>query len=237
MTLRASLVLLLAVGFAAAPFLVPGFGGYDPSQFPVPVENPPVQPAGYAFSIWGPIYLWLVISAAYGLGRRRDDAEWDGTRLPLIVSLAVGVSWLSVAQASPIWATLLIWVMLAGAVLALLRTPDRDVWLLRAPVGLYAGWLTAASAVSLGLLAQGWGLPPFGPIGWAFVALAVALVVAVATLFGRPSLTYGLAVGWGLAAVTVRNGADALGVSAAVAAAAIVGFALARLRRAPQSSA
>lgn len=232
MTIRASLILLLAVGFAAAPFFTPGFGGYEPSQFPVPLENPPVQPAGYAFSIWGPIYVWLLVSGIYGLWRRRDDPDWDASRPPLILSLAVGVSWLAVAQASPIWATVLIWVMLAGALLALLRTPDRDVWLLRAPVGLYAGWLSAASAVSLGLLAAGWGVPPFGPIGWAFVALAVALFVAVPTLLRRPSLTYGAAVSWGLAAVMVRNGADALGIVAALAAVAIMGVTLGRLRRA-----
>lgn len=231
MTLRAWLVLLLAVAFAAAPLLTPGFGGYDPSQFPVPIENPPAQPAGYAFSIWGLIYLWLVVGGAFGLWRRRDDTAWDATRLPLIVSLAVGVSWLSVAQASPIWATVLIWVMLAGAIWALLRTPDRDVWLLRAPVGLYAGWLTAASAVSLGLLAPGWGVPPFGPVGWAFVALAVALVVAVLTLVRRPSLMYGVAVSWGLAAVTVRNGLDPLGIVAALAAVATLGVTVARRRQ------
>ncbi|HSM35553.1 MAG TPA: hypothetical protein VK837_04075 [Longimicrobiales bacterium] len=232
MTLRATLTLLLAAAFAAAPFLTPGFGGYEPSQFPVPLEDPPVQPAGYAFSIWGPIYAWLVLSGAYGLWRRRDDAEWDAARLPLILSLAVGVFWLAVAQRSPIWATVLIWVMLAGAIAALLRTPNRDVWLLRAPVGLYAGWLTAASAVSLGLLAAGWAVPPFGPIGWAFAALAVAVVVAVPTLLSRPTLTYGAAVAWGLAGVTVQNGLDALGIVSALAALAIVGVTLAGLRRA-----
>ena len=236
MTLRAALVLLLAVAFAAAPFLVPGFGGYDPSQFPVPIEDPPVQPAGYAFSIWGPIYLWLIVSGAYGLLRRRDDPGWDATRVPLIFSLAVGVPWLSIALASPVWATASIWAMLAGALGALLRTPARDMWLLRAPLGLYAGWLTAASAVSLGLLAPGWGVPPFGPEGWAFVAIAIGLVVAVIALSSRPSLSYGVAVGWALAAVAVRNGAEPLGLFAAAAAPATVAFTLIQLRRFAHSS-
>lgn len=231
-TIRATLALLVAIAFAAAPVLTPGFGGYEPSQFPVPLEDPPVQPAGYAFSIWGVIYAWLVVSGAYGLWRRRDDAEWDATRLPLILSLAIGVSWLAVAQASPIWATVLIWLMLAGATAALLRTPNRDVWLLRAPIGLYAGWLTAASAVSLGLLGAGWAVPPFGPIGWAFAALAVAVVVAVPTLMRRPSLAYGAAVAWGVVAVAVQNGASALGVIAALVALAIVAVTVLNLRRA-----
>ena len=51
--LTAALTLILSVAFAASPFLVPGFGGFDPNQFPVPQINPSMQPAGYAFSIWG----------------------------------------------------------------------------------------------------------------------------------------------------------------------------------------
>ncbi|TFL17641.1 tryptophan-rich sensory protein [Jannaschia formosa] len=218
MRLRALLVLIAALAFAASPLLVPGFGGYEPSQFPNPLEDPSVQPAGYAFSIWGPIYLWLVLSAGYGLWRRASDPAWDAARLPLIVSLAVGAVWLPVALASPLWATALIWVMLGGALWALLRTPRKNRLLLRGPVGLYAGWLTAASAVSVGLIAAGWGVPPLGPEGWAFAALALGLVIAVGVLWRLPSPAYGAAVVWALVAVTVRNGADPVGIFAAVAA-------------------
>ena len=226
---KAALVLILAVAFAAAPLLTDGFAGYDPSQFPVRIEEPPVQPAGYAFSIWGPIYLWLIASAAFGLLRRADDPDWDATRLPLAASLAAGVPWIAVAVASPIWATVLIWIMWAAAVWALFRTPQKDLWLLRAPVGLYAGWLTAASCVSLGLLAGGYGLPPFGPGGWAMVAIAVALVLAVAVLRRRASLLFGAALVWALVAVVVRNGFDAVGLLALVGAVVIAGATLRRL--------
>jgi len=231
MTIRAILVLILSLAFAASPLLVPGFGGFETSQFPVPLEDPPVQPAGYAFGIWGVIYLWLIAMGGYGAWMRRADAAWDATRPPLIVSLAVGAVWLPVAQASAVWATVLIWAMLGGALVALARAPDRDAWWLRAPLGLYAGWLTAASAVSLGLLAPGWGVPPFGPVGWAYLAPGVGLVVGAATLLRRASLTYGLAIAWALVAVTVRNGASPLGAFAALAALGILALTLARLRR------
>ena len=36
-------------------------------------------------------------------------------RWPLIVSLVVGTPWISVAQMSPVLATIMIWVMLIGA--------------------------------------------------------------------------------------------------------------------------
>ncbi|MCK0169072.1 tryptophan-rich sensory protein [Jannaschia sp. S6380] len=232
MTLRAGLVLLTALAFAASPFLVPGFGGYEPSQFPVRIEDPPVQPAGYAFGIWGVIYAWLIVMAAFGVWKRRDDPAWDATRLPLVVSLGIGAIWLPVAEASPVWATVLIFAMLVPALIALLRTPGSDLWLLRAPVGLYSGWLTAASCVSLGLLLAGYGVPPLGAVGWAIAALSLALAVAVAMLRARASLMYGLAAAWALIAVFVKNGADLVGLFAIGAALFVAALTLRRLSRA-----
>lgn len=232
MTWRAALLLLLALAFAASPLLVPGFGGFEPGQFPVPQEDPPVQPAGYAFSIWGVIYLWLLASAGYGLWRRREDAGWDAPRGPLMLSLGVGAAWLPVALRSPLWATVLIWAMLLGALWALLRSPARDRWLLREPLGLYAGWLTAASAVAVGLIAAGWGVPPFGAEGWAAAALLLGLAIAAGTAWRAGSVAYPVAVAWALVAVTVRNGPDAVGLLALAGAAAMAALAWLALRRA-----
>ena len=230
MTFRAVLVLLLSLAFAAAPLFVDGFAGFDPAQFPVEIPEPPVQPAGYAFAIWGVIYLWLVVMAGFGVWRRREDPAWDRTRLPTALSLGVGTIWLAVAVASPVWATALIWLMLGAALLALLRTPDADRWLLRAPLGLYAGWLTAASCVSLGILLPGYGIGPFGPVGWAVAALSLALAIAVAILKARPSLLFGAAVAWALAGVFARNGATTVGLYALGAAVFVAALTLWRFR-------
>jgi hypothetical protein len=67
----------------------------------VPVDDPPIQPAGWAFAIWGVIYLWLVASAGYGLFKRDVDPGWDATRWPLFVSLGIGASWIAVAMIAP----------------------------------------------------------------------------------------------------------------------------------------
>ena len=111
-SLIALLTFLLAIGFALSPFFVSGFNGFSPDQFPIPQDNPPVQPAGYAFSIWGLIYVWLIVGMGWGLWKRREDYLWHDMRLPLALSLFVGCFWLAVAVASPIWASVLIWVML-----------------------------------------------------------------------------------------------------------------------------
>ncbi|KPP85547.1 MAG: PEP-CTERM motif [Rhodobacteraceae bacterium HLUCCO07] len=196
--------LTMAVGFALVPFLTSGFNGFTPDQFPVPQTDPPVQPAGYAFSIWGLIYIWLIAGAGYGLVKRPDAPGWHAARPALLVSLLIGMFWIPLAQISVPWATVMIWLMLVTALAALLRAHRQDRLWLREPIGLYAGWLTAASAVSVGLMLAGYGVT--GPTVAALVALVLALVIATAITRARPdTLAYPLGVIWALIGVVVQN--------------------------------
>ncbi|MGY9049326.1 hypothetical protein P775_27350 [Puniceibacterium antarcticum] len=221
------LVLVATLAFAASPFLVDGFNGFRADQFPVPQENPPVQPAGYAFAIWGLIYAWLLVGAVFGALRRGDDADWAAMRPPLFVSLAVGTVWLPVAMVSPALATVLIWVMLGAALVALFRVGDTDRWLQQTPVAIYAGWLTAASAVSVGLMLAGYGVLPQTPA--ALLALTIGLIIAVVVQFRlHRAPSYGITVIWALVGVIVANYQP---LNIAVAGLAVLGiFAILALR-------
>jgi hypothetical protein len=223
------IVLLFAVAFAASPLWVPGFGGFDADQFPVPQIDPPVQPEGYAFAIWGVIYLWLIIGSGYGIWRRWSDPAWAAMRLPLSLSFAVGSVWLPVAVRSPVWATVLIWVMLITALWALWRSPRTDAWAAAWPVGLYAGWLSAASCVALGLLLAGYGFVDQQVAAWIMVGVAIVLAWGVQWTLGHAP-TYGVAVIWALVAVGVQNGFGGVGLLALAGAAALITPTLRALR-------
>ena len=201
----AYLTLLLSVAFAAAPLFSGDFTGFSADQLPIPQIDPPVQPAGYAFAIWGPIYLWLIVSAVYGVIHFPDDPRWNAVRVPLCISLGVGVPWLLIAQISAVWATITIIVMTAAALRALYHTPIDKRWWLRGAVGLYAGWLTAASFVSIATTLAGYGVLLDG-YGWAFAGIGGALIVAIATYRHTPSSAYFGAVIWALIGICVANG-------------------------------
>lgn len=221
--------LLLSIAFAASPFFVDGFDeGFDPNLFPVPQDKPPVQPAGYAFAIWGVIYGWLILGAAWGLVKAPRDGHWHDMRLPLSLSLLMGVFWLGVAVVSPVWAAVLIWAMLLAALVALFLAPVQDRAWGAYPVGLYAGWLSAASCVSLGLLAAGYGFLDARTAGLVFVALAAIIGTGVQAALRRTP-TYGIAVIWALVAVIVANRTETPEVAYVAAAGAAV-VALATLR-------
>ncbi|MDO6587563.1 hypothetical protein Q4543_18790 [Salipiger sp. 1_MG-2023] len=202
--LWAALVFLASLAFAAGPFLVPDFGGFDPNAFPVPQDNPTVQPAGYAFAIWALIYLWLLVGTGFGLIKRADDPDWQPHRKPLFLALAVGAIWLPAAKLSPLVATVLIWVMLIASLIALFRAGDMDRWMQTSPIAMLAGWLSAAAPVSIGLVLGGYGLLPETPAALVGLAIALALALVVQYRLHRAPL-YGITVIWALVAVIVAN--------------------------------
>lgn len=216
------LLALAMLAFGAAPYLTDPFTGYDPGQFPIRIERPSIQPAGYAFAIWGVIYLWLAAHALFGLIRRRTDPAWDAVRTPLTVSLMLGALWLAIANAAPLAATIGIWIMQATALTAFLRAdPARDRWLLVAPLAIYAGWLTAAALVSTGVIVAGYGFA--SDTTSALVMLTLALGIAIAAQSVQPRMpVYGLTVIWALGGIIAANWTANPTVAYAAAAGVIV---------------
>lgn len=201
---RAILVLVVAVVFAIMPVFIADFTGFRTDHFLVPQHDAPIRPAEYAFAIWILINLWLVAGMAYGLIQRTNFPRWNKMRTSLLVSLVIGVAWLQVTRISPIWATFLIWLMMLSAIMALFNAPKIDRMWARAPVSIYAGWLTVASSVSLALLLGGYGVmtPHNAAITVLFIVIIVAVTVQVS--LGRAPL-YGTTVVWGLLAIVVQN--------------------------------
>ena len=228
---QALLTLIFTVTFVVSPYFTSPFSGFEADQLPIPQIDPPIQPAGYAFAIWGLIYGWLIVSAVFGIWKRSGDPAWDKMRAPLIVSLALGTPWLWVANQSALGATVLIFAMAVAAIVATLRAPRADPWLALWPVSIYAGWLTAASFVSLGSTAAGYGIV-FGATGWAFAGIALALIVALSVqrrLGATPG--YGLTLIWALVGIIVANGMTPVGAFAALGIVAMLALLAFQLRQ------
>lgn len=229
---RAILTLLFTATFVGSSFFS-SFTGFEANQLPVPQINPPIQPAGYAFAIWGLIYGWLIASAVFGLWKRAKDPAWDVMRAPLIASLALGTPWLWVATQSAIAATVLIFAMAVPAIYAMLHAPKADRWLARKPVAIYAGWLTAASFVSLGSTMAGYGVG-FGSTGWAYLGIALALIVTLSVQVKMPEArAYGLTVVWALIGIIVANGWGGVTVLALIGIIAILSVWISQFRTPP----
>lgn len=195
-------VLILAAAFAASPFLSSGFGGFYRESFPVQVGRWPAQPAGWAFSIWGLIYLGLILASGRAVLLPERTPEWRLVAWPLGISLLLGVFWIEAARYSPVLATAMILPMAAGAIIAMLRA-GRE-WPQLLPLGLYAGWLTAASGVAVSVVLTGYGLLSAGSA--AILLLVAVLVTALAVAALRPAAWgYRAGVIWALIGVIAAN--------------------------------
>lgn len=195
-------VLLLSIAFALSPVLASGFGGFYPESFPVQVERWPLQPVGWAFSIWGMIYLSLILASAWALARPADMPGWHRAAWPLGISLAVGIPWIEVATSAPVVSTVMILVMAVGAVLAMQRAGLG--WREGVPLGLYAGWLTAASGVAVSIVLTGYGVldAQSAAVLMIVAVLAVALTISAR---GPVNWAYRGAVSWALFGIIVVN--------------------------------
>lgn len=177
-----------------------------------------VVPAGYAFSIWGLIYLSSLILGVYqALPSHRDEPALIGLRSPLAVAFALNGTWILLFMNERFVAAQAVIILLTGALaLAYLRlaregrpTSRRQRWIVYTPVGLYLGWATVATAAGLTttLLAVGVTELWLATAVWAvLVLLAAGTVTSLVTLWGPPEPGFPLAVIWAFLAIAVGQG-------------------------------
>lgn len=198
--------------------------------------------AGYAFAIWGVIYLGLLVYAVRQVLPQTGESllihrfGWPSaaamTGIGLwIIAAALDAEIATIVLIFGSLAVLLVPLLSnAGAVRAL-HLRDRDRWMVVWPLAMLAGWLTVAAPLNLITVTTGNGdLPPaLSPTVWAMIAITVVVVVALAVTQRIRSVAYAIPVAWGLLgaflAEQARNGPlayFALGAAVAVLVGAIM---------------
>lgn len=191
--------------------------------------------AGYAFSIWGVIFLWDVIFAVSQL--RRNPQPLDSARPWAAAGFLLTASWMPVfSNGAFVPALIIIWGSLICLLKATLITADSAATpaqraLHAAPLALHAGWLTLAAFLNTAQFVVAFKLLDVdNMLSWSapLLAMAVALALWVNHRL-RGNLAYAFAVLWGLVGVSVKQfgwplpGASIIGGMAALAALIVVG--------------
>jgi hypothetical protein len=177
----------------------------------------PVTPAGYAFAIWGLIYLGSLGLAVYqALQSQRHREVHRRTGWWLAAAFSTSTIWVPIFGSRTIWLSQIVILGLVGClaltVVRLTRlgpaqnTAER--LLLRLPVTVYLGWATLASFAGFGTTFRSLGMPERA--GWVTVLSVVLVVVAAlisAAVVSRETAAVGFAFTscWALAAVAVAT--------------------------------
>ncbi|MFD5828283.1 hypothetical protein [Lentzea sp. NPDC060358] len=230
------LLLVLAAAQVASPLVVTALGGSEFRTSDRPGE-PPIVPAGYAFSIWGLVEALCLAYALWALVTRSPGHEVrDRLARPLSVVFAGFTVWLVAAELEPVWSTVAVFVVMLAGLLAAVRIALRHRaeiarWrraprvLLWSTLGVYTGWSTVAIWVNLTTALTESGAPITGPAGVAGQVAVLAGATATAVVLLRRTsglLSYGLAVAWALVAVVVATVQAGQPVLAAIAVVALV---------------
>ncbi len=186
-------------------------------------------PAGYAFSIWGLIYLALIVYAvAQALPSRRANPDHRAVGWLFVGTCALNIGWLFAWHNLLIPLSLLL--MLGLLILLILiyvrldigrrAVPRFDFFTLQLPFSLYLGWITVATVANVSIALQGagwgrWGLPE---TVWAVIVIAVALVIGMTAVFRRRDAVFSLVLAWAFAAIAVGQSEYPVVVGTAIAA-------------------
>lgn len=235
-------VLGAAVLQVVAPAITIGGSGEPPGAGSAP--DLLITPVGWAFAIWGVIYLGALVQAAAVLVRGHTAVprrlQVDQVVLYVGGALWIGASTLESSLATAA-ALLLMLVAAVDGVLTAGRQVPPTGWLLRLTrfaVGLYAGWVTAAFFLNLGTALVELDAFDVERLGWQVALLAVAGVALLALTLVTRVPAYAAAGVWALAGIAV-TGADngdtavlALAVGAALTLALALVVAVRAVRRA-----
>lgn len=244
------IVLLMSLAMPAVAWLS-NSGAFGPTNGEISNRYPTLLvAAGYAFAIWGLIFVLDVVFGVWQMSaQRRNDGALARIRLPAAMGFALTALWMPVFSAQVFWlALVIIWAalvcMLACAVvLSQDRAPEPGQrWMAWLPLSLHAGWLALAAFLNTAQVVVAYRILPVDtqlPWSMALWLLAGALLLALNHRM-RGNVVFAAAVLWALVAVYVKQSAGTLdgsqtaaGTAAAIAAVLAMQTLWLRTRRQP----
>lgn len=169
-------------------------------------------PAGYAFSIWGLIYITFIIYAILQLmPAQKDKTIYDHLAVPVILINLLGLCWQIVFRNNLLLlSVLIIVIMLVAGILFFLRA-QQGIWAqhhskwLTVPASLFLGWISVATIanIALWLTAIGWDGAFQSDAAWARVLLIITMLLSLFISFRYRDYIYPAVIAWACYAIFV----------------------------------
>lgn len=195
-------------------------------------------PAGYAFAIWGIIYLGLIVLSIYMLitaFREDNSGSFILKAAPTLTLAHLGNGtwlwfWLQEEVAFSVFIMLFILTCLIATVLRLNMerwdAPTKFIALVWWPIDLYFGWICVATIANfsayLGSIGWNGGL---SEVTWTIIMISVATALGVFLIVTRCMREVGGVIIWALIAIAMRHSGEISSiVNSAYIGAALIGI-------------
>ncbi|ADE35657.1 hypothetical protein [Methanohalophilus mahii] len=176
-------------------------------------------PAGWAFAIWGLIYLLLAGYTLYQLGVFQGTATSVKTGLLSKIGIIFSIS--SIANAAWIFAwhyqiiplSLILIVVILVCLILINQRINREQLsateklFIGLPFSVYFGWITVATIANATILLVSWNWQGFGlaePI-WTVIIIVLGFLIGALTMLKNRDIAYGLVIVWAYAAILSKH--------------------------------
>eukprot|EP00448_Togula_jolla_P013184 CAMPEP_0170603762 /NCGR_PEP_ID=MMETSP0224-20130122/19078_1 /TAXON_ID=285029 /ORGANISM="Togula jolla, Strain CCCM 725" /LENGTH=280 /DNA_ID=CAMNT_0010928651 /DNA_START=102 /DNA_END=941 /DNA_ORIENTATION=+ len=173
----------------------------------------PVTPAGWAFSIWGLIFVWEAVFAVAQMFSPFRDSP---------VTMRIAPWWWSACLFQILWTIFFAQEMITASLVCMvgilvslmglafstagLKVSCLEYWLLRGPFSVHLGWIIVATAVNVSVQADASKASPKQLLILALISYEVVCVLATifATAIGRPDPVVCLVACWAFYAIAAE---------------------------------
>jgi hypothetical protein len=188
-------------------------------------------PAGYVFSIWGLIYLALIVWAVWqALPRQRNHPLLRRITPLFIIGSLANIGWLLLWHYDRIPASMILMVVLLLSLIMIYliigvgRTaaPRSEKIFLHFPFSIYLGWITVATVANatVALYDIGWNRLGLSEPLWAVIMIIVAALVAILVSWRHADWAYVGVIAWAFVGIVVAQWERSMpvGITAAIMA-------------------
>lgn len=173
-------------------------------------------PAGFTFSVWGVIYLALLIFVIYqALPSQRDNNTIARISRLFQLSCLANAAWIVVWHYNLLPLSLLIMILLLATLVRIYRTLLGEIdqasviqhLALHFPFSLYTAWITVAAIANVSVLqtAYGYDNVVMTAISWALLKLALAGAIGAAVVLRTGDAVFVLVVAWAAYGISVMQ--------------------------------
>jgi len=175
-------------------------------------------PAGFTFSIWGVIYLALLVFVVWqALPAQRGSAKVAGISKYFQLNCLANAVWIVVWHYDLLVLSLVVMLVILATLILIYRSliasidtaPFVEHIVLYLPFSLYTGWITLATIANLSVLqySSGWDNVWLTAVQWTLLKLAVVGAIGARMVLRHRDIPFALVVAWGAYGISVMQSA------------------------------
>ncbi|CAL68097.1 hypothetical protein [Christiangramia forsetii] len=176
-------------------------------------------PADYAFSIWGLIFLSLLVCSSFMIYQAFTGGKFtkfiENTSIWFIVANLGTALWVVTWLYEFTGMSVVLMFLVLAKLLKLIINNDMEVWdapfkviaFYWWPICLYSGWITVASIANMAawLTEIGWDGAVFSEIEWTVIMIGVAVIINLLMIYLRNMREFAAVGVWALIAIYLRH--------------------------------